>query len=126
LQSTRLISKDRFDDALTSLRRLRKKHLSDADVKLEIEAIRHSHSSESKGPWSEVFNKQNRLRTLVAVIAMFGQQITGQAFPSQYSVIFYQNEGFGSNAFLFNIFNNLVALICLIITWFSVDQVGRR
>jgi MFS transporter, SP family, sugar:H+ symporter len=57
---------------------------------------------------------------------MFGQQITGQAFVSQYSVIFYQQEGFGSHAFLFTVLNNVVSLVCLIFTWFIVDSVGRR
>ncbi|KAH8901655.1 general substrate transporter [Thozetella sp. PMI_491] len=121
-----LISKDRIDEAKKSLRRLRKATVSDAEVNHEIEAIRHAHSSEGKGSWGEVFNQQNRIRTLVAVIAMFGQQITGQAFTSQYSVVFYQLQGFKSQAFLFNIFNNVVAVVCLIGTWFLVDQVGRR
>ncbi len=57
---------------------------------------------------------------------MFGQQITGQAFSSQYSVIFYQSQGFKSEAFLFNILANVSGLVCLIITWLIVDQVGRR
>ena len=57
---------------------------------------------------------------------MFGQQITGQAFSSQYSVIFYQSEGFASQAFLFNVLSNVAGLVCLIATWFLIDQVGRR
>lgn len=57
---------------------------------------------------------------------MFGQQITGQAFVSQYSVIFYQQQGFASQAFLFTVLNNVVQLVCLILTWFIVDGVGRR
>jgi SP family sugar:H+ symporter-like MFS transporter len=63
---------------------------------------------------------------MVAVIAMFGQQITGQAFSSQYSVVFYQSEGYKSQAFLFNILSNVTGLVCLIATWFIIDQVGRR
>lgn len=57
---------------------------------------------------------------------MFGQQITGQAFVSQYSVIFYQQEGFASQAFVFTVLNNVVSLVCLLFTWFIVDSVGRR
>lgn len=57
---------------------------------------------------------------------MFGQQITGQAFQSQYGIIFYQQQGFKSQAFLFGIVGNLVGLVCLVLTWFLVDQVGRR
>lgn len=63
---------------------------------------------------------------MVAVIAMFGQQITGQAFSSQYSVVFYQSQGYKSQAFLFNILSNVTGLVCLIATWFMIDQIGRR
>jgi SP family sugar:H+ symporter-like MFS transporter len=57
---------------------------------------------------------------------MFGQQITGQAFSSQYSVIFYQQQGFQSQAFLFGVINNVVGIVSLFIAWFLVDGVGRR
>jgi hypothetical protein len=91
-----------------------------------MDILHHAQSTEQKGSWAEVFNKDNRTRTLVAVIAMFGQQITGQAFSSQYSVVFYQSEGYKSQAFLFNILSNVTGLVCLIATWFIIDQVGRR
>lgn len=57
---------------------------------------------------------------------MFGQQITGQAFPSQYSVIFYQSQGFGDRSFLFNVIQNVVSLVAIVTTWFFIDSVGRR
>lgn len=57
---------------------------------------------------------------------MFGQQITGQAFPNQYGVVFYQSQGFGDRAFLFNVIQNVVSLVAVIITWFYIDKVGRR
>ncbi|KAK5221948.1 hypothetical protein LTR72_006204 [Exophiala xenobiotica] len=120
-----LLSRDRVEDARKSLSRLRK-GANRTDIDLEIEALRHARSVEDKGKWSEVFNKENRRRTWVAILVMFGQQITGQAFSSQYSVIFYQSEGFKSEAFLFNILSNVSGLVCLIITWLVVDQVGRR
>ncbi|KAI5464230.1 general substrate transporter [Mariannaea sp. PMI_226] len=124
-----LISQERLDDAKKSLRRLRKSHITDNEIEIEIESIRQAHNmeaTEGQGTWGEVFNAQNRLRTLVAVIAMFGQQITGQAFTSQYSVVFYQLQGFKAQAFQFGVYSNIVAMFCLFITWFLVDQVGRR
>jgi hypothetical protein len=63
---------------------------------------------------------------MVAVFVMFGQQITGQAFASQYSVVFFQAEGFAAKSFLFNVLANVCGLVCLFITWFIIDQVGRR
>lgn len=69
--------------------------ISVSDIETEVEAIRHAHSSQGKGSWGEVFNKENRVskdtlssinpnlvfvisnvkqtRTLVAILAMFGQ-----------------------------------------------------
>ncbi|KAM0454350.1 hypothetical protein ACHAPV_008429 [Trichoderma viride] len=120
-----LLTQNRLEEAKTSLRKLYKTH-SEAEIDQEIDILRHAHSTEQKGPWAEVFNKDNRKRTMVAVIAMFGQQITGQAFSSQYSVVFYQSEGYKSQAFLFNILSNVSGLVCLIATWFIIDQVGRR
>lgn len=119
------MTQNRLEEAKTSLRKLYKTH-SEAEIDQEIDILRHAHSTEQKGPWAEVFNKDNRKRTMVAVIAMFGQQITGQAFSSQYSVVFYQSEGYKSQAFLFNILSNVSGLVCLIATWFIIDQVGRR
>jgi len=67
-----------------------------------------------------------QIRTGIAIFAMFGQQITGQAFPSQYQVIFYQQEGLGKHAFLFNVISNVISLIAIMITWVTVDRAGRR
>ncbi|PON24201.1 hypothetical protein TGAM01_v206889 [Trichoderma gamsii] len=120
-----LLTQNRLEEAKTSLRKLYKNH-SEAEIDQEIDILRHAQSTEQKGSWAEVFNKDNRKRTMVAVVAMFGQQITGQAFSSQYSVVFYQSEGYKSQAFLFNILSNVTGLVCLIATWFIIDQVGRR
>lgn len=57
---------------------------------------------------------------------MFGQQITGQAFPSQYGVVFYKSQGFGDKAFLFNIIQNVLSLGAILFTWSFIDGVGRR
>lgn len=121
-----LLSQDRAIDAVKSMQKLSKKGKSLEEIEQEVAALQHDHANEAKGTWAEVFDKQNRRRTAVAVLVMFGQQITGQAFVSQYSVIFYQQQGFRSQAFLFTVINNVVGLICLLFTWFIVDAVGRR
>jgi SP family sugar:H+ symporter-like MFS transporter len=63
---------------------------------------------------------------MIAIFAMFGQQITGQAFPSQYQVIFYQEQGLGANAFLYNVVSSVIGLVAIIMTWFTIDSAGRR
>lgn len=121
----RLLAKDRVEEATKSLRRIRKDK-TEEDIDFEIQAIQHAHSNDHKGKCSELFDSKNRLRTMVAILAMFGQQITGQAFASQYSVIFYLSQGFGARSFLFTVINSVAGLACLLITWFTVDLVGRR
>ncbi|RDW59105.1 hypothetical protein BP5796_12029 [Coleophoma crateriformis] len=120
-----LLSQDRDEDAVKSLRKLRKK-ATDTEIQFEVESLRYANDNEHKGSWSEVFDKKNRIRTYVALFAMFGQQISGQAFPSQYGVIFYQSQGFKSQAFLFNVLMNIISLVAIILTWFTVDGLGRR
>lgn len=71
-----LLSKDRPADAVHSLRRLRGKHASDEVLQDEIEALRSSSANSGKGTWKEVFDKDNKRRTGVAIIAMFGQQVS--------------------------------------------------
>ncbi|KAI0201369.1 general substrate transporter [Astrocystis sublimbata] len=120
-----LLDHQRTDEAFSSLRKLRK-HSSDEDIHLEIKSLKYACTHEDKGTWAEVFDKTNRIRTAIAVTAMFGQQITGQAFPNQYGVVFYQSQGFGQKAFLFNVIGNLTSLVACFLTWSYVDQVGRR
>lgn len=120
-----LLSRGRRDDALRSLSKFRKRATPE-DVGIELNTISLCHARENQGTWAEVFDPQNRLRTAVATLAMFGQQITGQAFASQYAVVFYQTQGFGSSAFLFNVLNSVISLLAVMITWLFVDSTGRR
>lgn len=68
----------------------------------------------------------SQVRTAVAVLAMFGQQITGQAFATQYGVVFYQSQGFGDKSFLFNVISGCMGLIAIFFVWLYIDGIGRR
>ncbi|KEZ42096.1 hypothetical protein SAPIO_CDS6332 [Scedosporium apiospermum] len=120
-----LLRRGRREEATKNLRKLRPGD-GDDEIQLEIEALIYINNNEEKGTWSEVFNRTNRSRTAVAVLAMFGQQITGQAFPSQYGVVFYQSQGFGDKSFLFNIIQNILSLVAIFFTWSFIDGIGRR
>lgn len=120
-----LLSRGRREEAVQSLAKFRKRATLE-EVAVELNGIALSHNRERQGTWAEVFNPENRLRTAVATIAMFGQQITGQAFASQYAVVFYQSQGFGTSAFLFNVLNSVISLLAVMITWLFVDSTGRR
>ncbi|KAI0377093.1 general substrate transporter [Hypomontagnella monticulosa] len=121
-----LLSKDRPEDAKKSLIRLRGQNTSEEMIQAEIDGLRHATANSGKGTWKEVFDTHNRRRTVVAIIAMFGQQITGQAFVNQYSTIFYQQNGFVDQAFLFTLLANVAGVVGTAMTWFVVDGFGRR
>lgn len=59
-----LLSQDRRDDAVKSLQKLRKS-ASQEDLLTEIEALAYAHAHEEQGSWSEVFDKSNRVCTLL-------------------------------------------------------------
>lgn len=82
-------------------------------------------SNQKKAPWKEMFSRCNRVRTGVAVGAMLGQQLTGQAFFSQYSTFFYKEQGY-SNPFLLNVIGSIIGVAFGIVAMFLVDHVGRR
>ncbi|OJJ42559.1 hypothetical protein ASPZODRAFT_76492 [Penicilliopsis zonata CBS 506.65] len=121
-----LLARHRIDEATISLRRLRGEAVSNDRIEDEIQELQLANTNDGKGSWQEVFSKKNKRRTTVAILAMFGQQITGQAFISQYSVVFYEGQGFGSKSFLFNIINNVCGVAGTIIAFMVVDGMGRR
>ncbi|KAM0331477.1 hypothetical protein ACHAQA_003153 [Verticillium albo-atrum] len=121
-----LLSKGRIDEAQQSLHRLRGKGVSEDTVRSEIEELHAASANKEKGTWAEVFDKANRKRTGVAMLAMVGQQITGQAFLSQYNIIFYQRFGFAKQAFTFGVISSVLGLVAIVMTWALVDGLGRR
>ncbi|KAM5346003.1 hypothetical protein ACJ41O_011864 [Fusarium nematophilum] len=112
-----LLSKDRVDQDCQGLRRLRGKNISEEAIQGEIDGLRAASTNTGKGSWAEVFDKNNRRRTGVALLAMVGQQITGQAFMSQYSIIFYQRYGFAKEAFLFGVIGSVLGMVAIVMTW---------
>ncbi|KAJ5624770.1 hypothetical protein N7510_001079 [Penicillium lagena] len=120
-----LVSKGRYDEAERFLKTLRPKSATSEEISLEIEYLQHSSANQGKGSWKEVFDKKNRIRTAIAVLVMFCQQITGQAFISQYGVVFYKQQNI-SDPFLLSVIQTVISVVCSVITLLFVDQVGRR
>lgn len=56
---------------------------------------------------------------------MVGQQITGQAFVSQYSVVFYKQQGF-NNSFELGMIQQALGVAAVMLTSVVVDTFGRR
>jgi len=62
---------------------------------------------------------------MISTIGMAGQQITGQAFISQYGIIFYTRMGF-TNAYQLGVIGHAIALVASLFAAFTVDAMGRR
>lgn len=56
---------------------------------------------------------------------MVGQQITGQAFATQYSVVFYKQQGF-KNSFVLGLIMQALGVAAVLITTTIIDGFGRR
>ncbi|KAI9735050.1 MAG: hypothetical protein M1818_006627 [Claussenomyces sp. TS43310] len=115
-----------------SLSKLRKKEISNHDIQNELDVLAHSKGNRGKGTWREVFRGTNRRRSGIALIVMIGQQITGQAFISQYAVYFYKQQGF-QDAFELGVIQQALGVIqqalgvtAVIFATFIVDSFGRR
>ncbi|PMB71827.1 High-affinity glucose transporter ght2 [Beauveria bassiana] len=121
-----LLARNREGDAKESLRALHKGRLSEGDLRESLQTLRENLADTQKGPWREMFEGKNRVRTFIAVMAMVGQQITGQAFVSQYAAVFYQRNGFASQALLFTMLSNVAGMGGNVIAWSLVDGIGRR
>ncbi|KAE8443606.1 hypothetical protein EG329_001539 [Mollisiaceae sp. DMI_Dod_QoI] len=120
-----LLSQGRNEEASSSLSKLRKKNIDSDNIQEELTFLSHSNGNEGKGTWKEVFSDTNKRRTGIAVIVMVGQQITGQAFVSQYAVVFYKQQGF-TNSFELGMIMQALGVIAVILTAFIVDGFGRR
>ncbi|KAH7031681.1 general substrate transporter [Microdochium trichocladiopsis] len=120
-----LVSENRTDCAIAALRRLRGSTVSESDIASEADLLVTANTNQSKGRWSEVLSGTNRRRTLIGILALVGQQITGQVFVLQYGVLFYQKQGY-TNSFELLAGGLVVSLVVSIFTTFVVDHFGRR
>ncbi|KAJ9643290.1 hypothetical protein H2204_002186 [Knufia peltigerae] len=120
-----LIGRGRNEDAVKSLRFLRHGDVPTEVLEREAAFIGSLHNNEGKGRWQELFTGTNRRRTLIACFVMFGQQITGQVFASQYGTIFYKTQGV-AHPFIMQVIQTLVGLACMFGTSLIIDSFGRR
>ncbi|CAO3659901.1 unnamed protein product [Umbelopsis vinacea] len=122
-----LLSKDRRDQAIDALLRLRTRGTSVQDVEYELDLIAMAEETHGKGPWKDLFQGTNFKRTMIAVGAMVCQQITGQAFASQYSLVFYQQQGITNpSPYLLGVIGTTTSLVASVLVSLIIDGFGRR
>ncbi|ETI27799.1 hypothetical protein G647_00248 [Cladophialophora carrionii CBS 160.54] len=123
-----LISKDRDDEAIQAIRRLRPKGPgSEAACAAEIHAIgealqEHVH----KAPWFDLLRGSNFRRTMIVLVYYFYQQTTGQAFVSTYQTTFYKTNGLADQAFTYPVISYCLSFLSVIPAMYTIDRIGRR
>ncbi|KAJ5939025.1 general substrate transporter [Penicillium verhagenii] len=118
--------RDRQDEALRSLIRLKNKNTSDEEIQERYEVLSMKVSEQlQKKSFKDLFTKQNRQRTFIVSAANFFQQATGQAFASQYGTLFVKQLN-SINPFSVTLGTNAVDIGAIIISASLIDVVGRR
>ncbi|KAI9148981.1 Major facilitator-type transporter ecdD [Paramyrothecium foliicola] len=121
-----LLRKQRDEEALQNLRKLREGCYTEQQIHEEFHELKTSLDKEvEQGRFVELFRGTNIKRTLIVVGVNAFQQLSGQAFASQYGTIYVKSLG-TINPFAFGLINssiNIVTMICILLL---ADHVGRR
>uniref|UniRef100_A0A8H7N517 Major facilitator superfamily (MFS) profile domain-containing protein n=1 Tax=Bionectria ochroleuca TaxID=29856 RepID=A0A8H7N517_BIOOC len=123
-----LLSKDREEEALAALKRLRPKaDAEDGTCEAEIQKIRAALQEQvHKGPWIDLFRGTNLRRTMLVIVFYFYQQTTGQAFVSTYQTVFYKENGYADQAFTYPVILYCLNTLVVIPAMYLIEYMGRR
>ncbi|SPO04565.1 related to monosaccharide transporter [Cephalotrichum gorgonifer] len=122
------MTKSRDEDALRSLRRVRRGY-TEAEVEAEFSALKSQaalREAEQEVNWQEMFRGTNLRRTLLALSIGNMQQLSGIAFATNYVTIFLAGVGVSTSPFLLTLVVAVLALAGAVTGMFLVDAVGRR
>lgn len=121
-----LLSQSKDKEALQSLTKLRQGKFSEEEIMDEYEEIEISLKElESRdGTYRDVLNGSYLKRTLLLGVNVF-QQITGQAFASQYGTLYIKSLG-TVNAFQMSIVSTLLGIVAVALILALNDKFGRK
>ncbi|GKZ43701.1 hypothetical protein AbraIFM66951_005177 [Aspergillus brasiliensis] len=123
-----LLSKNRDEDALAVLRRLRpKEHAANGQCASELQEIRGALQEEvHKASWLDLIRGSNLRRSSIVMVFYFFQQATGQAYVSTYQTKFYQQNGYADQAYTYPIITSVLGMVAMLPAMYFVDKLGRR
>ncbi|KAJ5983457.1 hypothetical protein N7481_005556 [Penicillium waksmanii] len=123
-----LLSKDRDEDAIASLRRLRpEEDASNGKCEAEISEIREGlREVVHKSAWIDLIRGSNLRRTSIVIVFYFFQQATGQAFVSTYQTKFYQQNGYAEYAYTYPLASSVLGVVAVLVAMCFIDKLGRR
>ncbi|KAJ6015316.1 hypothetical protein N7540_009907 [Penicillium herquei] len=123
-----LLSKDQEEKAHRSLQRLgyseteRIKKI--ALIKTTLEEVRH----ETEGAtYLECFRKTNLRRTIISILPLSIQALSGVVFASGYSTYYMELAGYSTPmSFRLQIAQQIMSLVGNVMSYFVIDRIGRR
>ncbi|KAF4443542.1 hypothetical protein F53441_11397 [Fusarium austroafricanum] len=120
-----LLTRDRQEDALKSLRLLRQGAYTDEEIEREFQQMQDSLSKTiKKGNFMDMWRGTNLKRTLITIGVNIFLQLTGQNFASKYGTLFIQSLN-SVNPFAMSCVNTSVNIVAVLLTQFLSDKTGR-
>ncbi|CZR67082.1 related to transporter (major facilitator superfamily) [Phialocephala subalpina] len=120
-----LVRKGKEEKALTMMRYIYGSNPSYAPER-ELALLKESLELEmEKGSWKDLVRGTNLRRTAIIFIISCGNQLTGQAFSTQYGTVFVKSIG-TLNPYTFTLVANALGCLGPFMSWFLIEPVGRR
>lgn len=122
-----LLTQGREEEALAALTRLREGKWTKEEIDEHFAEMkdRVENNESITTSYKDLFTGTNLKRTLICVFINIFQQITGQAFASQYGTIYIKSLG-TVNPFKMTIGSSVVSIGFVVICLFLADKVGRK
>lgn len=117
----------KYNESFISLQRYRKGKFSDEEISAEFEEMKATIVSNQleKGKFMDLFKRKNLRRTLTVVFMDIFRQVTGQAFASQYGVIYIKSLK-TVNAFTMTIISSAISVGIVLVALAFADSLGRK
>ncbi|KAH7141279.1 hypothetical protein B0J13DRAFT_503559 [Dactylonectria estremocensis] len=128
-----LTMRERHEEALESLRRLRQGKFTEEQIQDEMSAMQTMCASQDREVveanvirrWAHIWSRKHIKRTGIVLGTNFFLHGTGNAFATTYGTIFFKSIG-TVNPFLLSVINSLGVLLVSTATLILVDLKGRR
>ncbi|KAJ4352068.1 uncharacterized protein N0V89_007414 [Didymosphaeria variabile] len=123
-----LVSKDRPERALKALHGLGHRGVEGEKKLALITNTLEEVKRETAGvTYLECFRKSNLRRTIISIMPLSIQALSGIAFAASYSTYYMQLAGFSTAmSFKLQIVQQVISLIGNVMSWYLVDRLGRR
>jgi SP family general alpha glucoside:H+ symporter-like MFS transporter len=123
-----LASQDRHSDALRALGSLSHRGHEGEQKLAQIVTTLGEVKRETEGlTYLECFCKSNLRRTIISIMPLSIQALSGISFAASYSTYYMQLAGFTTTeSFRLQIVQQEISLIGNVMSWYLFDRVGRR